>query len=364
MRNFTISTLLTAVLITQASQAQTVAPPPATKAPTSKADVGPWAAAIVSRAAQLIATPTHWDKKSTGKCTAHAESFSLLCALQQAADEQGVNQQEHSQCRFRATKEGQEGSCGVLFDENPIFTLTRVPEITTGLWRRDAKPSEVWAGKMSDAASPVMYEARQVINMMTTKKYSARLVDYNNDPETTFADLQKFFRLVEDRVRAQGAADLDRLADDVEIEIYTGGAGVARTYAGWFPVAGFSVSDGAIRFRLDGKQEVPPNAVDREILERAATIITSDAVWNRADDRKCPATATTWSIYCAVERAQIEIAGAFHHRRPAGELVREIVEARTKDRTYQHRMMGYNNDPTTHLSDVKSLFAEAIARIK
>jgi hypothetical protein len=68
--------------------------------------------------------------------------------------------------------------------------------------------------------------------------------------------------------------------------------------------------------------------------------------------------------YCAVERAQLDIVGAFHHRRPAGELVREIVEARTKDRKYPHRMMGYNNDPTTHLSDVKSLFAEAIARIK
>ena len=109
---------------------------------------------------------------------------------------------------------------------------------------------------------------------------------------------------------------------------------------------------------------MPANAVDREILEHAATIITSDAVWNRADDRKCPATATTWSIYCAVERAQLDVVGAFHHRRPAGELVREIVEARTKDRTYQHRMRDYNNDPTTHLSDVKSLFAEAIARVK
>ena len=363
MRMFTIATLVSTVLIMQA-QAQTVAPSPTTAAPTTKADVGPWAAALVRRAAQLIPTPAQWDKKSTGDCPGHAKTFSLMCALQQAVDDAGASQPEHSDCRFHATKDGQEGSCGVLFDENPIFTLSRVPGITTGFWRRDAKPGEVWAGKMSDAASPVMNEARQAIDMVTTKKYSARLVDYNNDPETTFADLQKFFRLVEDRVLTQGAADLDKSTDDVEIEIYTGGSGVARTYAGWFPISGFSVSDGTIRFQLAGKQELPPNAVDREILEHAATIITSDAVWNRADDRKCPATATTWSIYCAVERAQLDVVGAFHHRRPAGELVREIVEARTKDRTYQHRMMDYNNDPTTHLSDVKSLFAEAIARVK
>src|SRR5215470_677637 len=364
MRIFIIATLLSIVLITQASAAQTVAPPPMTKAPTTKADVGPWAVAIVSRAARLIPTPAHWDKKSTGDCPAHAQTFSLMCALQQAADDAGTNQPEHSDCRFHATKDSQEGSCGVLFGENPIFTVVHVPGITTGFWRRDATPSEVWAGKMSDVSSPVMYEARQVVNVVTTKKYSARLVDYNNDPETTFADLQKFFRLVEDRVLTQGAADLDKSTDDVEIEIYTGGSGVARTYAGWFPISGFGVSNGTIRFQLDGKKEVPPNAVDREILERAATIITSDAVWNRADDRKCLATATTWSIYCAVERAQLDVVGAFHHRRPAGELLREIVEARTKDRTYQHRMMDYNNDPTTHLSDVKSLFSEAIARIK
>jgi hypothetical protein len=351
-------------LVIATPHAQSPAATQNAKAPATKADVGPWAAAIVRSAAQQIPTPAQWDKKSTGNCAAKATTFSLLCVLQKAADDAGTNQPERSDCRFHVAKDGQEGSCGVLFGENPIFTLARVATITTGVWRRDAKPSEVWAGKMSDAASPVMIEARQVINAMTTKKYSALLIDYNNDPETTFADLQKFFQIVEDRVRTQGAADLDKSTDDVEIEIYNGGSGVARTYAGWFPISGFTVTNGTIQFQLGGKQEVPPNAVDREILERASTIISSDAVWNRADDRMCPITATTWSIYCAVERAQLDIVCAFHHRRPAGELVREIVETRTKDRTYQHRMMDYNNDRTTHLSDVKSLFAEAIARIK
>jgi hypothetical protein len=139
---------------------------------------------------------------------------------------------------------------------------------------------------------------------------------------------------------------------------------VARTYAGWFPISGFGVTNSTIRFQLSGKKEVPPNAVDREILEHAARIITSDAVWNRADNRTCPATATSWSIYCAVERAQLDLLGAFHHRRPAGEVLREIVDARTKGRPYHHRMMDYNNDPTTYLSDVKSLFSEAIGRIR
>ena len=162
----------------------------------------------------------------------------------------------------------------------------------------------------------------------------------------------------------QGGAALEKSSDAVEIEIYSGGTGVIRTYNGWFPVSGFAVSDSTLRFRIDTAQQVAPNALDRAILQRAAAILTSDAVWNRADNRKCPATATTWSIYCAVERASIELAGGFHHRRPAQELVRQIVDERTKAKSYNHRLMDYNNDPSTHLSDVQSLLAEAVARIK
>ena len=163
---------------------------------------------------------------------------------------------------------------------------------------------------------------------------------------------------------SNGAADLAKLTDGVEIEIYDGGSGVIRTYQGWFPVTGFSVDATAMHFQFDGRHEVPPNALDKEILERASTVITSDAVWNRADNRECPAAATTWSIYCAVARAMIEVTGGFNHRRPAGELVRQVVEERSAGRNYSHRMMDYNNDPRTLIADVRSLFAEAITRIK
>jgi hypothetical protein len=334
------------------------------KLPATAADVGIWDAAIVGRAAALIPAPARWDRASTGDCPAHAASVSLVCALQQAADEAGANQPPISDCRFHTTSGGWEGSCGPLFGEASIFSVTRAAAVTTGVWRKDATPREVWVGTMSNAASPVMYEARQLISTLTTKKYTARLVDYNNDPDTSFADLQKFFHLLEERVAANGAADLAKLKDDVEIEIYEGGSGVIRTYEGWFPVRGFSVSPSAMHFQFDGKHEVPPNALDKEILEHASTVITSDAVWNRADDRECPADATTWSIYCAVERAMIEVTGGFNHRRPAGQFVRQIVDERSANRNYSHRMMDYNNDPRTVMADVRSLFAEAIARIK
>jgi hypothetical protein len=63
-------------------------------------------------------------------------------------------------------------------------------------------------------------------------------------------------------------------------------------------------------------------------------------------------------------RASLEVTGGIHHRRPAMELVRQVVDERSAGRKYEHRLRDYNNDPTTKLSDVRSLFEEALARMK
>jgi hypothetical protein len=46
------------------------------------------------------------------------------------------------------------------------------------------------------------------------------------------------------------------------------------------------------------------------------------------------------------------------------EAVRGIVDERTATRNYHHRLMDYNNDPTTTLGDVQSLFSEALTRMR
>jgi len=328
----------------------------------------------VERAAKILASPRQWNRADTGECPGGA-TFSIRCALEKAVEESaGVwrdpagarikQPPARSECRFHAAGGGQEGSCGPLFEEVPVFTISRAKAITSGRWRGDAQPSEVWAGTMTDAEYPVMEEATKAVGLVSAKKYATPLSDYNNDTTTTFADVQAFFRVLEDQLAKRGTLDLEENFDAVEIEIYTGGTGVIRTYAGWYPVSGYALGDSMLRFQVDAGREVPPNGLDREIVQRAAAIITSDAVWNRADNRKCAATATTWSIYCAEQRASIEVTGGFHHRRPALELVRQIVEERSKGKSYSHRLMDYNNDPSTRLEDVRSLFAEAIARIK
>lgn len=211
-----------------------------------------------------------------------------------------------TECHLRKVDGGFKGQCSALLDQKPSIDIAREKAITTGVWDENVRPRSAWMGHMSDS-------------------------DYGSAP--------------------------------VEMEVDAGGAGVLRTIYGWFPVSGFQESAGSMRFSVDASHEVAPSELDRQIVRRAASMLKTEAAWNRSDNRKCPQGATRWSIYCAMEKATIEVAGAFSHRRPAMEVVRQIIDERTAGRPYHHRLMDYNNDPSTRLADVQSLFAEALARM-
>jgi hypothetical protein len=336
-----------------------------------------WGVAIIRRTSVILTSADKWNRSSAGECKADASTFSLRCALERAADDvagrtsapkpalAGAGAAPLVTCRFQSAGQRTEGNCGELFDESTVFSIERVKAITTGVWKRDASPTEVWSGRMTNAENPAADLVRMLVDSVAPGKYrGGRLVAFNDDSSVTLADVQALLRRAESSVGRLSAAELTRSTDDVEIEIYGGGKGVIRTYTGWYAVTDFSANGGDVRFRVDTANQAGANALDREIIQRADAVISSDAVWNRADNRKCPATATTWSMYCALERATREVTGGFHHRRPALELVRVIVEERTKDRDYNHRLMDYNNDRTTHLADVHSLFAAALAKIQ
>jgi hypothetical protein len=209
-----------------------------------------------------------------------------------------------SHCVFRRSGSDFSGSCGRLFDENPVFAVAVSPAVRSGMWRDDIQPQAVWAGTMTE--------------------------DSRDFP--------------------------------VELEIYEGQIGILRTEHGWFAVSRFTASPD-LSFDLDASREIKPDGLDHKIVERAAALLSSPAAWDRADTRVCPSGASRLSIYCAVWRATTEVTGGANHRRPALEVVREVVEARSAGRHYNHRLMDYNNDPTTRIEDVRSLFREAIADI-
>jgi hypothetical protein len=210
-------------------------------------------------------------------------------------------------CKLTRVDRAWQGTCAEMFGETPALTLSLASSVKSGRYRKDADPTAVYAGDMRIPAGTV----------------------------------------------------------PIEMELYTAGAGILRPEGlNWLVVANAAVSRDTLEFDLDVGKSVPPSDLDREIITRAASILSSEAVWDRADDRQCSPDDKTWSIYCSMIRASLEVTGGIHHRRPAMELVRQVVDERSAGRKYEHRLRDYNNDPTTKLSDVRSLFEEALARMK
>jgi hypothetical protein len=108
----------------------------------------------------------------------------------------------------------------------------------------------------------------------------------------------------------------------------------------------------------DGSDARPPVAkVDLEIVRRAREILDSPSKWNRADNRVCPETAKTFSLYCALEKATTEKTGSFVHRGAAMQEARFVIaEIAPNVNYYEHWLRDYNNDPTTTFADVQKFF--------
>jgi hypothetical protein len=99
----------------------------------------------------------------------------------------------------------------------------------------------------------------------------------------------------------------------------------------------------------------PITKVDLQIAKRAREILDSPSKWNRADNRECPAEAKTFSLYCALQLATIELGGKAEHRGAALQEARFVIDEIAADRKYEHRLMNYNNDPTTTFADIQEV---------
>jgi hypothetical protein len=103
---------------------------------------------IVRRARQILSSPSKWNRADNRVCPAGAKTFSLYCALEQATKEVSGNF-EHR---------------GAAMQESRFV--------------------------VEDIAPNAGY-------------YGHRLMDFNNDPGTTFWDVQKFFYVLEQRITSQ-----------------------------------------------------------------------------------------------------------------------------------------------------------------
>jgi hypothetical protein len=134
--------ILTAVGLVNAQNSKFSGPSDADP-PVSEIDVR-----IVRRARDILNMPAKWNRADNRECPPTQSAYSLYCALEKATE-----------------------------------------EISKQFAHRGA----------------AMQQARFVIDEVLAKgnHYKHRLMDYNNDPKTTFADVQKFFNLLEERIQKQ-----------------------------------------------------------------------------------------------------------------------------------------------------------------
>lgn len=233
--------------------------------PVSKADV-----LIVQRARQILNSPEKWNRADNRICPAAETKFSLYCALEKATD-----------------------------------------DVTHNFAHRGA----------------AMQEARFVIDddLAPHNHYEHRLKDYNNDPRTTFADVQRFFDLLEGRIEGRLAAEE--------------GISQPMTARGSTSAQSETVTE-----------------TDLEIVRKVQAILDSPAKWDKASSQNCSRDAKTYGLYCAFEAASIAVTGRADYSGPAIEETRQLISSTAPNGAhYSARLVDYNNDPATTFEDLHKL---------
>jgi hypothetical protein len=227
--------------------------------PVSKSDV-----TIVQKARQILDSPGKWNRADDRICPAAETKFSLYCALQEATY-----------------------------------------EVTQDFAHRDA----------------AMQEARFVIDedLAPNNHYDHRLMDYNNDPRTTFADVQRFFDLLQGRIEGR-LAEQDQMAQ-----------------------------------LITPTPTTVPQA-DISIIKQVQAILDSPAKWNRESTPDCKRDAKTFGLYCAFEAASASVTGKTDYEGPAIDEARLLITRTAPNAAhYNSRLIDYNNDPTITFEDLQRL---------
>ena len=114
------------------------------------------------------------------------------------------------------------------------------------------------------------------------------------------------------------------------------------------------------------RRDQPVTNDDLRILLRADELLKDESLWNRRDDRECEDDEASGkrSLFCALQKACIDILGAYDHRRVALQEVRFAVEDATRGQEFEHRLRDFNNLPTTRLADIKRVLQVATSRVQ
>jgi len=106
-----------------------------------------------------------------------------------------------------------------------------------------------------------------------------------------------------------------------------------------------------------GGLDVAAGDRDLEILAKARQILSGPSVWNRHDDRNCDDSRAkrSWSLYCALDQASLDLAGVDLHVRPVMQETRAAA-VEVAGHSFQRSLMDFNNGASTEYTDIVKVF--------
>jgi hypothetical protein len=104
----------------------------------------------------------------------------------------------------------------------------------------------------------------------------------------------------------------------------------------------------------------PVTENDLHVISRARQILDSPSKWNHSDTGQCAADATTFSLFCALQKASTEVTGSFDNRGAAVQEVRFSIDDFVGDaKHYNSRLTEFNNDSSTTFENIQGVLQSA-----
>jgi len=124
-----------------------------------------------------------------------------------------------------------------------------------------------------------------------------------------------------------------------------------KTTDGWFAMDNLKIYKDHITFEMDNDPSPPVTESDLLIIQKSISLLKDEKNWNRADDRECKDDFENqkYSLFCALQKASIEITGSYDHRKAVLQMIRKTIVDIYPKKVLEHRLRDFNNLPeTTH----------------
>ena len=100
------------------------------------------------------------------------------------------------------------------------------------------------------------------------------------------------------------------------------------------------------------KRDIQVSQVDLDILNKASQLLSDERTWEKKHPSDCSKTEKL-DLFCALEKASIDVIGKYVHRQPALQEVRFAIDDNYKSRWSKHRLIDFNSNK---LADTHIIF--------